>query len=133
MVRASLWVCASLVVQLCPAVCDTMDCSPLGSSVHGILSARVLDWVTISFSRGSSQCRDQTWVSCIEGGLFTIESQPSYRFFIWLKFYAFSMRGSWNNIHITRNTFQVWYYWLKDKKKKNTIPLSKTCFIYLER
>ena len=44
--------------------CDYMDCSPPGSSVHGILQARILEWVVISFSRASSQPRDQTWVSC---------------------------------------------------------------------
>ena len=49
-----------------------MDCSPPGSSVHGILQARILEWVAISFSRGSSQHRDQTWVSCIAGRFFTI-------------------------------------------------------------
>ena len=48
-----------------------MDCSLLGSSVHGIFQARVLKWVTISFSRGSSQPRDQTWVSCVAGSCFT--------------------------------------------------------------
>ena len=48
-----------------------MDCSPLGSSVHGILQARILEWVVISFSRGSSRCRDQTRVSCIAGRWFT--------------------------------------------------------------
>ena len=49
-----------------------MDCSPPGSSVHGILQARILEWVAIPFSRGFSQPRDRTWVSCIEGGLLTI-------------------------------------------------------------
>ena len=52
----------------CPTLCDRMDCSPLGSSVHGILQSRILEWVAISFSRGSSQQRDQThvsYVSCI--------------------------------------------------------------------
>ena len=39
-----------LVTQSCPALCDTMDCSPPGSSVHGILQARMLEWVAISFS-----------------------------------------------------------------------------------
>ena len=43
------------VAQSCPTVCDPMDCSPPGSSVHGIFQARVLEWVAISFSRGSSQ------------------------------------------------------------------------------
>ena len=48
-----------------------MDCSPPGSSVHGILQARILEWVVISFSRGSSPPINQTWVSCIAGRFFT--------------------------------------------------------------
>ena len=48
-----------------------MDCSLPGSSVHGILQARILEWVAISFSRRSSQPRDWTCVSCIAGGFFT--------------------------------------------------------------
>ena len=44
-----------LVTQLCLTLCDSMDCSPPGSSVHGILQARIWEWVAISFSRGSSQ------------------------------------------------------------------------------
>ena len=55
----------SEVAQLCPTLCDHMGCSPPGSSVHGIFQARVLEWVAISFSRGSSQPRDWTQVSCI--------------------------------------------------------------------
>ena len=50
----------------------SMDCSPPGSSVHGILQARILEWVAIPFSRGYSQPRDQTWVSCIADRFFTI-------------------------------------------------------------
>ena len=46
-------------------LCDPMDCSPPGSSVHGILQARILEWVAISYSRGSSQPMDQTYVSYI--------------------------------------------------------------------
>ena len=61
-----------LVAQLCPTLCDPMDCSPSGSSVHGILQARILEWVAISFYRGSSQPKDQTQVSCIAGSLFTV-------------------------------------------------------------
>ena len=49
-----------LVAQLCPTLCDSMDYSPSGSSVHGVLQARVLEWVAIPFSRGSSQPRDRT-------------------------------------------------------------------------
>ena len=49
-----------------------MDCNPSGSSVHGILMAGILEWIAISFSRGSSQPRDQTWVSHVTGRRFTI-------------------------------------------------------------
>ena len=51
--------------------CDTMDCSAPGSSVHGNLQARLLGWVAISFSRGSSQPKNQTWVFCTAGRFFT--------------------------------------------------------------
>ena len=60
-------VCARSVTQSCPALCHAMDCNPPGSSVHGILQARVLEWVAISFCRGSSPPRDWTQVSCIAG------------------------------------------------------------------
>ena len=55
----------SLTHSVLPTLCDPMDCSPPGSSVHGILQARILEWVAISFSRGSSWLRDQIRVSCI--------------------------------------------------------------------
>ena len=60
-----------LVTQSCPTLCNPMDCSPPGSSVHEIFQARILEWVAISFSRESSQPRDQTWVSCTAGKFFT--------------------------------------------------------------
>ena len=56
-----------LVTQLCPTLCNSMNYSPPGFPVHGILQARILEWVAISSSRGSSQPRDQTQVSCIAG------------------------------------------------------------------
>ena len=52
-----------LFSQSCLTLCGSMDCSSPGSSVHGILQARMLEWVAISFSEGSSQPRDQTCVS----------------------------------------------------------------------
>ena len=52
-----------------PALCDPLDCSPPGFSVHGISQARIQEWAAISFSRGSSQPRDRTWVSWIAGRL----------------------------------------------------------------
>ena len=54
-----------LVTQSCPTLCNSMDCSPPGSSVHGIFQARILEWVAIYFSRGSSRTRDQTHISCV--------------------------------------------------------------------
>ena len=62
----------SEVAQSCPTLCDPVDCSPPGSSVHGILQARMLEWVAISFSRGSSWPGDQTQVSCITGRGFIL-------------------------------------------------------------
>ena len=63
------WV--SEVTQSCPTLWDPIDCSLPGSSVHGIFQARVLEWVAISFSRGSSWSRDRTQVSRIGGRCFT--------------------------------------------------------------
>ena len=60
-----------LVAQWCPILCGPLDCVLPGSSVHGILRARILEWVAISYSRGSSQPRDQTEI-CIAGKFFTI-------------------------------------------------------------
>ena len=61
-----------LAAQSRLTVCDPMDCSPPDSSVHGILQARILEWVAMISSRGSSQPRDQTKVSHIAGRFFTI-------------------------------------------------------------
>ena len=51
---------------------NSMDCSPPGSSVHGILQAGIMEWVAISFSRGPSQPKDQIQVSCLAGGFFIV-------------------------------------------------------------
>ena len=60
------------VAQFCPTLCDPVDCSTSGSSVHGILQARILGWVAIPFSRVSSQP-----ISCIVGRFFTVWDVPS--------------------------------------------------------
>ena len=57
--------------QSCPTLWKTTDCSLPGHSAHGILQARTLEWVAIPFSRGSSQPRDQTWISHIACRFFT--------------------------------------------------------------
>ena len=72
--------CCYLVARLYLTFCHPMDCSLSGSSVHGIFQARILEWVTISFSRGSSRPRDQTCisrVSCTGRGVFTTEPPGS--------------------------------------------------------
>jgi len=62
----------SEVAQSCPTLFDPMDCNVPNSSIHGIFQARVWEWVAISFSRGSSQPRNQTQVSHIVGRHFTV-------------------------------------------------------------
>ena len=65
-----------LVIQSCLTLYDPdpLDCGPLVSSVHGILQARILEWVAIPFSRESSQPRDRIRVSCTAGGFFTVRA-----------------------------------------------------------
>ena len=68
-----LWKVKKVLVTLsCLTLCNPMDYSLLGSSVHGILHARILEWLTIPFSRRSSQPKDQTQISFIAGRFFTI-------------------------------------------------------------
>ena len=75
-----------LVTQLCPTLSNPMDYSLPVSSVHGILQARILEWVAIPFSRRSSWPRDWKQVSCIAGRCFTTEppGKPSWRSGSWL-------------------------------------------------
>ena len=61
-----------LVTQSCLTLCEPIDCSPPGFSVHGILQARILEWIAISFSRGFSQPRGRTQVSHIAGRCFNL-------------------------------------------------------------
>ena len=69
----ALALCCCLVTKSCLTLLDPVDCSPPGSSVHGISQARMLEWITVSFSKGSSRARDQTHVFCLAGGFFTTE------------------------------------------------------------
>ena len=66
------WAELCLIAQSCLTLCDTMDCSPPGSSVHGILQTRTLEWVAMPSPRGSSQPRDWSQVSHISDRFFTI-------------------------------------------------------------
>ena len=67
-----LYCVSAQLFHLCPILCDPVDSSPPGFSVHGVPQARILQWVAVPFSRGSSQPRDRIWVSCIAGGFFVI-------------------------------------------------------------
>ena len=71
-------ICAKSL-QSCLTLCDSMNCSPPGRSVHGILQARISEWIAIPFFRGSSWPRDWTWVSCISCivGRFFITEPPA--------------------------------------------------------
>ena len=71
-----LWKCSSLS---CVWLCDPIGCSPPGSSVHGILQTKILEWVAIPFSKGSCWSRDGTLVSHIAGGFFTIWEYCLYK------------------------------------------------------
>ena len=64
----------SEVAQSCLTLCDPIDCNLPGSSIHGILQARILEWVAVSFSRGFSWPRDRTWVSFIAGRFFSVRA-----------------------------------------------------------
>ena len=78
--------CCVLVAQSCLTLWDPVYCSPPGSSVHGILQARILEWVVMPSSGGSAQPRDQTQVSCIAGGSYTVRATreviPESRFLL---------------------------------------------------
>ena len=74
--------CLREVTQLW--LCNAMDCSPPGSSVRGILQARILEWVAISFSRGSSRPRDQTHVSWSAGRRFTIWATREVHIYVYV-------------------------------------------------
>ena len=74
------------VAQLCLTLCDPMDCSLSGSSVHGIFQARVLEWIAITFSRGSSQPRTWTRVSHIAGKHFTVWATRETYIYLYISF-----------------------------------------------
>ena len=73
MIGSSLTVHACLITKLCPTLCDPMDCSPLGSSLHGISQARILERIAISFSTGSSHPGIEPTSLALAGGFFTTE------------------------------------------------------------
>ena len=89
--------CFVLVAQLCLTLWDPMDCNSPGSSVHRILQARILQWVTIPFSRRSSHPRDRTQVSCNACRFFTIWATSLFNKYLCSSLYAgFLLLGRWS-------------------------------------
>ena len=94
----------SEVAQSCPTLCDSMDCRLPDFFVHGILQARVLEWVVISFSRGSSLPSNQTGVSCIESEVMKLLSRVRLFAIPWTVVYqaslstGFSRQGYWSGL-----------------------------------
>ena len=116
-----------LVTQLGPTCCDPMDCSRPGSSVLGISQARILEWVAISFSRGSSWPRDWTCVSCLAGKFFTTEPQGKILSSLYYPIIPLILRyETTNNLaalyyHSTFNNFmerKEWYFHFASFKDK---------------
>ena len=97
----------SEVAQSCLTLCNPLDCSLPGSSIHGIFQARLLEWIAISFSRRSSQPRDWTQVSCIEGRRFTFWATREVIF-----------HWKTNDKKIYKITQQVWGLFLKHNASK---------------
>ena len=118
------------VAQSCPTLCDSMD-----YIVHGILQTRILEWVAFPFSRGSSQPRDRTQVSCIEGGFFyQLSHKGSPRILQWVA-YPFSSGSSrprnWTRVSCSAGGFCTsWAIREAHKpckvmpKKTNNLPIS---------
>ena len=96
------------VTPLCPTLCHPMDCT-----VHGILQARILEWVAIPFSRGSFQARDRTQVSCIAGRLFTI----------WTSRSEFSEPSEFSSLNW--EFWAIWVLWFGELQTRELLCSSK--------
>ena len=97
------WSCSVMSDSL---LCDPVDYSPPGSSIHGILQTRILEWVAISFSRGSSRPRDRTQVSRIAGRRFNLWATREAPKLIWARCISWEMNpglpcGRWEFYHWT--------------------------------
>ena len=94
------------LLQSCPTLCDPMDWGPPGSSVHGILQTRILEWVAMPCTRGSSQPRDQTHVfcvSCIAGRFFTTEPPQKPHMYMYVDRYNYM--GIYTPLYLYMHTY----------------------------
>ena len=110
----SNFVVVVLVSYLCLTLCNSMDCSLLDSSVHEILQSRILEWITIPFSRGYSQPWDWTWVSRIAVRFFTVWPFREYLYkgpnivtvAFWSVYRFLKRQVRWSGIPISFRIFQ---------------------------
>ena len=128
-----------LVAQLCPTLCDPMDCSLPGSSIHGILQARTLEWVAVPFSRGSSGTSDPSQVSCIAGRFLTIwvtrETQGKLVLGIF-HFCKYLFPDIWIRDSVSEHVCATWNcsyscIWAKEDGLPTPLLVSSTAFILL--
>ena len=99
------------VTQLYLTLCDPMDCSPPGSSIHGILQARTLEWVAIPYSRGSSRPKDGTLVSCIAWRIFTMWTTREAPCLCYFPF--FNLKQCWSKYpYIRMLTYWSLYFYM---------------------
>ena len=126
LLAGKLWQIWTEVAQLCPTLCDPMDCSLSGSSAPGIFQARILEWVAISFSRRSSWPKDWTQVSHIVGRCFTVWAtrEVKYRQCIKKQRHHFSDKGPYSQSYGFSNS-HVWMWELNHKEGK---VLTNWCF-----
>ena len=102
--------CCRLVTKSCLTLCDSMDCSPPGSSVHGILQGRILEWVAISFSRGSSHTKIES-----TSPAWQVDPLP------------LSHQGSPNSYYSINNFKEISLPWVKPHEHMNPLqPCSET-------
>ena len=99
------------VAQLCLTLCEPMDCSPPGSSVHGILQARILEWVAIHVSRGGFQPRDQTQFSGTASRFFTVWATRSASITCSNDYYQCNSTLRKEKVFFGQVTFFLWDKW----------------------
>ena len=121
-------------LQSCPILWDPMDYSPPKSSFHGILQARILEWVAMPSSRGFSQSRDQTCISCITGRFFTTEPSFSFNSIKIIKhllvFSCFKIFAK-SNIWVTSHSVSIYnYFFLVDYIGLIFLIFACLCFFF---
>ena len=120
--QVAAYVC--LVTQSCPILCNPMDCSLPGSSVHGILQARIMEWVAMLSSRGSSQPRNWIQVSCIASGFFTDWATKEAQ----VATYTISI----NRVQFTLQFTTSIYWWLQSSISLPIIILPRNSGVYVQ-